>query len=359
MRLVALRQGPRGRSLAVMERPEPTGAAQDDVHVRTLEVGICGTDMLLLDGAEGEPPAGDDLLIIGHEGLGRVSRAPAGSDWRVGDLVVCRVREPDPVPCEQCGARRQDLCVNGLWRERGIRGLHGFMRDVWTVDGGALVRVDERLRTTAVLLEPLSVVVKAFEEIDAAEAGHGGKGEHALVVGAGAIGLLATAMFRLQNRSVLVVDKLPAQSERARIAKALGATYLSTGAPTSSPYVEALKSADVIVDAAGAQHMLIQALQCSKPNSVTAVLGSSTSPTFVTCDVEPLFSEIVQANKLIFGSVSASQQHLERAVMVLARIVETWPGLLDRTILRVPVNEFQRAFSARQRRVKVAICFST
>lgn len=359
MRLVALRQGPNGRSLAVMERPEPAGTAQGDVHVRTLEVGICGTDVLLLEGAEGEAPTGDDLLIIGHEGLGRVFRAPVGSAWRTGDLVVCRVRDPDPVPCSQCHVGRQDLCTNGLWKERGIRGLHGFMCDVWTVDEGALVRVGEHLRNTAVLLEPLSVVVKAFEQIDAAEAGRAGRGERALVVGAGAIGLLATAMFRLQSRSVLVIDKLPAQSERARIAKALGATYSSRSGSTSTQYLEALKSADVIVEAAGAQHMLIQAVLLSKPNSVTAVLGSSTSPAFVNCDVEPLFAEIVQANKLVFGSVGASQQHLERAVVVLDRIDQAWPGLFDRAILRVPVAEFRRAFDARQRKVKVTVCFST
>jgi threonine dehydrogenase-like Zn-dependent dehydrogenase len=154
----------------------------------------------------------------------------------------------------------------------------------------------------------------------------------------------------------VVLDKVPVDSERARIAKALGAGYAGGG--EGGPDPELLRSADVVVDAAGAQHLLIQAVLLSRNNSVTAVLGSSTSPAFVDCDVEPLFEQLVQANKLVFGSVSASQQHLERAVDVLAEMDRTWPGVFDRAILRVPVADFRRGFEARARQVKVAICFS-
>ena len=101
------------------EVPDPK-AEDGALLVRGRAVGICGTDREIADGIYGTPPAGEDRLIIGHEGLGDVLEAPAGSGFTPGDLVVGIVRRPDPVPCPACAAGEWDMCRNEGFGERGI-----------------------------------------------------------------------------------------------------------------------------------------------------------------------------------------------------------------------------------------------
>src|SRR5437879_11675452 len=103
------------RSGRVEEVPTPRpGPAQ--VLVKTIEVGVCGTDLEILNGDYGEAPPGDDYLILGHENFGRVAEAPDGGEVSEGDLAVCVVRRPDPVPCPSCAAGRLGMCSHRLSR---------------------------------------------------------------------------------------------------------------------------------------------------------------------------------------------------------------------------------------------------
>src|SRR5690242_12800403 len=89
-------------SAAVVDVPEPT-PEQGAILARTLAVGVCGTDVEIVSGAYGWAPSGRERLVLGHESLGEVVEAPAGSGLAPGDLVVGIVRRPDPVPCVNCG----------------------------------------------------------------------------------------------------------------------------------------------------------------------------------------------------------------------------------------------------------------
>src|SRR3990170_6543461 len=107
--VVTPKQGGTGR---VQDVPTPEPKA-DEALVEVIEVGVCGTDLEILRGDYGESPPGDDYLVIGHENFGRVVKAPEGGDLKEGDLCVCIVRRPDPVPCTQCAAGEFDMCSNG------------------------------------------------------------------------------------------------------------------------------------------------------------------------------------------------------------------------------------------------------
>src|SRR5262249_43923944 len=87
--------------------PSPSGGA---VLVRTLALGVCGTDREIVSGQYGAAPPGETRLILGHESLGKVETAPPGSGLLPGDLVVGIVRRPDPVPCAACAAGEWDMC---------------------------------------------------------------------------------------------------------------------------------------------------------------------------------------------------------------------------------------------------------
>jgi len=76
------------------------------------------------------------------------------------------VRRPDPVPCPACALGEWDMCRNGQYTEHGIKGRHGFARERWRADPDGLVRIDAGLADVGVLLEPTTIVAKAWEQID-------------------------------------------------------------------------------------------------------------------------------------------------------------------------------------------------
>src|SRR6476661_11277270 len=98
---------------AVTVEPKKAGSAQLEnvsepdlrngaVLVEAIAVGVCGTDVEIVEGKYGWPPPGKPRLVLGHESLGRVIDPGTASAFREGDLVVGIVRRPDPVPCPNC-----------------------------------------------------------------------------------------------------------------------------------------------------------------------------------------------------------------------------------------------------------------
>src|SRR6185312_12642333 len=115
-----------------------------------------------------------------------------------GDLVAGIVRRPDPVPCSSCEVGEWDMCRNGLYVECGIKKRHGFARDRWRVEPEFAVRLEPTLGPLGVLLEPTSVVSKAWEHIDRIGSRAYWAPRTVLITGAGPIGLLA-AMLAVQR----------------------------------------------------------------------------------------------------------------------------------------------------------------
>ena len=144
--------------------------------------------------------------MLGHESLGRVLEAPAESGLARGDLVVGIVREPDPVPCPNCAAGEWDMCRNGRYTEHGIRGLHGFGSERFRVEPGHAVKLDPRLGDVGVLLEPASVLAKAWEHVERIGRRAVWEPWRVLVTGAGPIGLLAAMMGVQRGLDVHVLD---------------------------------------------------------------------------------------------------------------------------------------------------------
>ena len=116
MRAVTVIPGQQG-TVALTDMPEPP---DDDgpVLIQTQAIGICGTDLEIINGEYGTAPPGQDRLILGHESLGKVVQAAPETGFRTGDLVVGIVRRRDPVPCPACAA--------GDWPPPGRAAEHLF-----------------------------------------------------------------------------------------------------------------------------------------------------------------------------------------------------------------------------------------
>src|SRR5919199_4195327 len=193
--------------LQEMAEPAPESST---LLVQTLAIGVCGTDREIIQGGYGAAPPGQDRLILGHESLGSVLEAPAESGFAPADLVVAIVRRPDPVPCPNCAVGEWDMCRNGRYTECGIKQRHGFCRERFRVEPGFAVRLEPGLERVGVLLEPASILAKAWEHVEKIGARAVWRPRRALVTGAGPVGLLAALMGVQRGLEVHVLDVVTA-----------------------------------------------------------------------------------------------------------------------------------------------------
>src|SRR5689334_23689772 len=152
-------------SAGIEDVPDPP-VSDGAVLVRALALGVCGTDREIVAGLYGWAPPGRKRLVIGHESLGTVEDAPVNSGFKRGDLVVGIVRRPDPVPCPSCAAGEWDMCRNGRNTERGIKERNGYGSEQFRIEPDFAIKLDPELGFLGVLLEPTSVVAKAWDHIE-------------------------------------------------------------------------------------------------------------------------------------------------------------------------------------------------
>ena len=156
---------PKKTASVLLEEVAEPDEREGSVLVEAIAVGVCGTDVEIVEGNYGWAPPGGTRLVLGHESLGRVLDPGPKGGLKKGDLVVGIVRRPDPVPCPNCAVGEWDMCRNGQYTERGIKQIHGFMSERWRIEPEYVVKVDRSLGLLGVLIEPTTVVAKAWEQI--------------------------------------------------------------------------------------------------------------------------------------------------------------------------------------------------
>jgi threonine dehydrogenase-like Zn-dependent dehydrogenase len=332
-------------SLRLRDVAEPE-AAEGQVLVETLEVGLCGTDIEIISAEYGDAPEGASFLVLGHENLGRVLEAPESSGFSAGDLVVCIVRRPDPVPCPACADGQWDMCRNGRYTEHGIKGLHGFARDRYRTGPDALVRLPSSLADVGVLLEPTTIVAKAWRNIEAIGSRAFFQPKTAVVTGAGPVGLLAALLGVQRGLDVHVFDRVTS-GPKPQLVKDLGATYHSESLTDSG-----LK-ADILVECTGVASVVMETITCRALDSVTCLTGVSSTGKTEQVDIGAVNRALVLGNESVFGSVNANRTHYEAAVTALEKADRGW---LQRLITRrVPLADFEDAFRRQDTDVKVVL----
>jgi threonine dehydrogenase-like Zn-dependent dehydrogenase len=332
-------------SARVEEVPDPPPAA-GSVLVQGLAVGVCGTDLEIVAGQYGWAPPGRDQLVLGHESLGRVIEAPADSGLEPGDLVAGIVRRPDPVPCPNCAAGEWDMCRNGRYTEHGIKEVDGFCSERWRVRPGHAVKVAAHLGHLGVLMEPASVLAKAWDHVERIGRRAVWQPRSCLVTGAGPIGLLAALMGRQRGLEVHVLDRHDT-GPKPQLVTDLGAHY-HTGRVK-----EVAAAADVVIECTGVGQLVFDILQTTPPGCVTCLTGISSGGRTIPADFGTLNKAMVLENDVVFGSVNANRRHYEFAADALAKADPKW---LARVVnRRVPLTDWRDALSRRPDDVKPVI----
>jgi glucose 1-dehydrogenase len=347
MRAITVVPGKRG-SARLDDLPE-SRPANGAVLVEALELGICGTDLEIVGGGYGWPPQGHERLVLGHESLGRVLEAPDGGELATGDLVAGIVRHPDPVPCPNCAVGEWDMCRNGRYTEHGIKQLDGFGSERWRIEPEFAVRIDPSLDRLGVLLEPTTVVAKAWEHVE--RIGNRARWEprSALVTGAGPIGLLAAMLGRQRGLEVHVLDRV-SDGPKPELVADLGATY------HHGSVEEACHNADVAIECTGAGQLVFEVMEHLAPNGIVCLTGVSSGRRSIGVDAGALNRELVLSNDVIVGSVNANLRHYQQAADALAAADHDWLGRL--VTRRVPPERFQEALERQPGDVKVTVEFA-
>lgn len=333
-------------SLAVTDMPDPT-PGPGDLLVEGIALGVCGTDHEIADGAYGWAPEGAERLVLGHESLGRVLQAPEGYDFAEGDLVVGIVRMPDTVPCVACAAGEWDMCRNGEYTEHGIKQIHGFGSQRWSIPADHAVKLDPSLEKVGVLLEPTTVVTKAWEQVERIGARATFAPKKVLVTGAGPIGLLGALIGVQKGLDVYVLDR-PTDGLKPELVRDLGATYVTGDVVEQMQQI----APDVVIEATGAVPVISGVLANNVPYGIVCLTGIS-APKEQEVDLGHINRDLVLDNGVVVGSVNANLRHYQGAAEVLAKADNAW---LERLITRrVPLEKFAEAFERRDGDVKVVI----
>ena len=344
MKAIAIVPG-RPETAGLIDLPEPP-ARDGSVLVQTRSIGICGTDTEIAVDGIGVPPPGEERLVLGHESLGEVMEAPADSNLSPGDLVVAVVRRPDPLPCPACAADEWDMCQTGGYVERGIVGYHGYGSERFRIDTRFAVRLDPALGDLGVLLEPTTVVAKAWEHAMRIGARSWFQPRVVLVTGAGPIGLLAALLARQRGLETHVVD-LVTEGPKPRLVAELGAHY------HAEPVSELAVEPDIVIECTGIGQVILGALQRTARGAVIALTGLAHDDRTIEIKSGAINKELVYGNRVVFGSVNAARRHYDQAADALA---QADPGWLAQLITRrVTPEEWPLALTKRPEDIKIVI----
>ncbi len=204
--------------LVLKERPRPRVKKPTDVLLEVQGVGICGTDLHILQ----VPPAHPATVgaILGHEFTGVVVEAgPAVTEVHPGDRVLV-----DPHPgcgvCEECRSGHPDRC-GPLYASASAPGhcatigifSDGAMASHVVVPAHALYRIDASVPPhLAALAEPLACVVSAADKLKVQP------GDNVVVLGGGPIGLLFASLLKAGGAAKVIVSEPSAYRRKAALA---------------------------------------------------------------------------------------------------------------------------------------------
>ena len=328
--------------------PEPD-IRNGSVLVEAIAVGVCGTDIEISEGKYGWPPPGKQRLVLGHESLGRVVDPGPTSGLKAGDLVVGIVRRPDPVPCPNCAVGEWDMCRNGQYTERGIKQIDGYMSERWRIEPEYAIKVDSTLGILGVLLEPTTVVTKAWEHILAVGQRAFWEPKTVLVTGAGPIGLLGALLGRQLGLEVHVLARTKT-GPKPELVRALGATYHSCSV------AEVGFAPDVILECTGVGDVISQSISAVGASGVVCLTGVGHGGSVPKIPTANIASEAVLKNNIVFGSVNANKRHWYKAGEALACADRSW---LSRLITgRRRPEEYAKALERGAEDIKVIVQFA-
>ena len=360
---VGMRRGQAG--VHGFEIPKPEIIQPDEVLVRVKEVGLDGTDFGIVKRGAPDIADGRDEMVLGHEMVGVVEAVGKDVVSVVpGDVVVMTVRRGCGI-CHPCLHNQSDMCLTGLFTERGIHQLDGFLTEYVVDREQYIAKVPREIRHIAVFTEPLSIVEKGIQQIRIIQsrmpwtcshpehsftADDWGGCKTALVVGAGPLGLLATALIRQARTTTCVADIVPQDSPKVHLLEHMGARYIDARDKNPGELVASSIAPEgnlhMIFDASGAAETVVRLIPYLSRGSICVMTGIPGGGFSIQIDAAELVRQIVRYNQVVVGSVNSNREHFALALEHIGEVNTRYGGLLGEMIShRFPLPDFARAFS--------------
>ncbi|MFG3340858.1 zinc-binding dehydrogenase [Glycomyces sp. NPDC048151] len=315
------------RTMTVGEA-EPSPPAPGEVQIAVAYNGICGTDLHILSGhmdARVQTPA-----VIGHEMSGTVAALGDGvAGWNVGDPVTVMPLAWDGT-CPACEAGNSHICQN-----LDFVGIDspGALQGRWNVPADLLVRLPATLSLEhAALVEPTAVAVHDVRRAELE------KGQKAVVIGGGPIGVLIAAVARCFGGEVAVIEL---DDKRRKAVADLGFTALDPRDDTAA-WVEEWTGgagADVVFEVSGAAAAVLGAVDYAKVRGTLVVVAIHPEPRPVN------LQRVFWRELRLLGARVYQRDDFETAVALLATGAIPADALITKT---VPLQDIQAAFDALQ-----------
>ena len=363
MKAISLVPGTKNVSLVDVE--EPIIRRADEIKMKVIEVGVCGTDREQAEGGRADAPPGKDQLILGHEMFGKVVEiGDHVTTAKVGDYGVFTVRRGCG-KCSACNNNRSDMCFTGAYTERGIKAKDGFQAEFVVDEEKYFVKVPDEIKHIGVLAEPMSIVSKAIDEAEKIQNARLGdfennenwlKGKKTLIGGTGSVGLLAAFALRLRGAEVYGLDIVNETNLRPQLLKQIGGRYIDGRTLKTTNLDEEYGEMDFIFEAAGFAMLQIELIDALGVNGVYVSTGIPAGDRLIKLNGAELMRQLVLKNQVLLGSVNASRKHFNIAVVDLMKSHKKWPQAIKRMVSdHVPFTDFKTALISSKEELKIAV----
>lgn len=348
----------------VVDLPEPPLPGPKWLRVRNSQCGVCSTDLMLLFvqiNPAVAPAAlpGNTRFYLGHEVVGEVVEVGTKvTRFKVGDRVVmesrfsgpnCHTQEIDP-PCRYCAQGQTRLCENASLGRRPV-GVGGGWGDGYTAHEAEVWHVPDDLNDDqASLIEPMAVALHGVLRRPPSA------GEHALVIGAGVIGLLFIQAAKVVTPKchLTVLARYPHQEEMARRLGAdevltSGDLYSEVAHITGAKHYKAplnrgmlLGGYEVVYDCVGSAETLLDGLRWVQAGGALVLVGISLGSLKV--DLNPVwYQEVDLIGSHTFGVEDWQDRRVHTFDLVIEMLQKgnlAHEGLITH---RFPFEQYKRA----------------
>jgi threonine dehydrogenase-like Zn-dependent dehydrogenase len=354
---------------------KPKISQSDEVLVRVKAAGVDGTDYNMVRHNLQDMAEGRNEIVMGHEMVGVVEEVGRNVTLVTpGDTVVMTVRRGCGI-CPPCLHNQSDMCMTGLYTERGIHKRDGFFTEFVVDQEQYVVKVPAELKELAVFTEPLSIAEKGIAQLRTIQSRFPWACEHpehgflspdwggckiALVLGAGPLGILAAALLRLAEVYTFVADIVPEDSPKVHLVEQMGAYYIDARGKTPNEMVElccgSSGSLDIIFEASGAAATAIELINHMSRSSIYVMTGIPREELVTQFDAAQLVRQIVRNNQVLVGSVNSNRSHFEMALKDIPAINSRFGGMLEEMIThRFKLQDYEQIFATEQQHIKTVI----
>jgi L-iditol 2-dehydrogenase len=312
-------------TISQAEVPEP---GPGEVTVRLAMCGICGTDTAKVFGAYPKPQK------LGHEVVGTVAAVGEGVvRFQPGQRVALAHHAPD---FASHYSRRSSETMDPLFKRSNIEpgGFAEVIRVPALLVNNTVAAIPDHVPfERAVFMEPMACCLRALDRVKLTE------GDSALVVGAGAVGMLFVPLLRDRAMKVLIADM---RAERIDVARRWGA--VGGGVPDRDDVPALCKAesggrgADLAILTVVNPVTVKLAMESVRDGGTVVIFGGKPGAEFVL----PMWDIWLREINLV-SSYSATPDGLHRAMSILS--VKAYEGLEELISHRMVLTQAQEAFA--------------